>query len=121
MDRRLAAGYIVWAATAIVVGVPEIWAVVDSDGVPWPTISGTVVSLESTHDWVARRPWVSQFGIDYYLGVGGISMPLVLLTTVLSFLAMIASWNIERMVRGYCILFLILETGMVGTFLPCSI
>ena len=53
MDRRLAAGYIVWAATAIVVGVPEIWAVVDSDGVPWPTISGTMVSLESEHDWVA--------------------------------------------------------------------
>src|SRR5438552_2521481 len=69
------------------------------------------------HDWVARRPWVSQFGIDYYLGVDGISMPLVLLTTALSFLAMIASWNIDRMVRGYCILFLILETGMLGTFL----
>src|ERR671936_791607 len=53
MDRRLAAGYVVWGATAIVVGVPEIWAVVDSDGVPWPTISGTVVSLESKHDWIA--------------------------------------------------------------------
>jgi NADH-quinone oxidoreductase subunit M len=71
----------------------------------------------SNHDWVARRPWIARFGIDYYLGVDGISMPLVLLTTVLSFLAMIASWNIDRMVRGYCILFLILETGMVGTFL----
>ena len=53
MERRLAAGYVVWGATAIVVGVPEIWAVVDSAGVPWPTISGTVVSLESKHDWVA--------------------------------------------------------------------
>ncbi|HLJ96670.1 MAG TPA: NADH-quinone oxidoreductase subunit M, partial [Gemmataceae bacterium] len=71
----------------------------------------------SDHDWIARRPWIAHFGIDYYLGVDGISMPLVLLTTVLSFLAMIASWNINRMVRGYCILFLILETGMVGTFL----
>jgi NADH-quinone oxidoreductase subunit M len=69
------------------------------------------------HDWVARRPWISHFGIDYYLGVDGISMPLLLLTTVLSFLAMIASWKIDRMVRGYCILFLILETGMIGTFL----
>src|SRR5205823_665019 len=53
MNRRLAAGYVVWGATAVVVGVPEIWAAVDSDGVPWPTISGTVVSLESEHDWVA--------------------------------------------------------------------
>src|SRR5262249_50640016 len=57
------------------------------------------------------------FGIEYYLGVDGISLPLILLTTVLSFLAMLASWNIDRFVRGYCMLFLILETGMIGTFL----
>src|SRR5262249_26121582 len=69
------------------------------------------------NDWVARIPWIPRFNIDYYLGADGISMPLVLLTTVLSFLAMIASWGIDRYVRGYCILFLILETGMVGTFL----
>src|SRR5437773_2331111 len=69
------------------------------------------------HDWVARVPWIPRFNIDYYLGADGISMPLVLLTTVLTFLAMIASWNIDRYVRGYCILFLVLETGMLGTFL----
>jgi NADH-quinone oxidoreductase subunit M len=68
-------------------------------------------------DLVARYPWIPQFNIWYYLGVDGISMPLVVLTTLLSFLAMLASWNIERYVRGYCVLFLILETGMVGTFL----
>ncbi|HEV2947674.1 MAG TPA: NADH-quinone oxidoreductase subunit M [Gemmataceae bacterium] len=68
-------------------------------------------------DWVARRPWIPQFNIEYFLGVDGISMPLLLLTTVLSFLAMLASWNIERHVRGYCMLFLLLETGMIGTFL----
>jgi NADH-quinone oxidoreductase subunit M len=71
----------------------------------------------SGHNWLGRRSWISSFNIDYYLGVDGISMPLVLLTTVLSFLAMIASWNIDRFVRGYCMLFLILETGMLGTFL----
>src|SRR5581483_9754333 len=69
------------------------------------------------HDWVARVPWIPRFNIDYYVGADGISMPLVLMTTILSFLAMIASWNIARYVRGYCILFLILETGMLGTFL----
>jgi NADH-quinone oxidoreductase subunit M len=69
------------------------------------------------HDYVARRPWIEKFGIDYYLGADGISMPLVLLTTVITFLSMIASWNITRFVRAYCMLFLILETGMLGTFL----
>jgi NADH-quinone oxidoreductase subunit M len=68
-------------------------------------------------DWISRRPWIREFGIDYYLGVDGISMPLVLLTTLLSMLAMIASWNIDRFVKGYCMLFLLLETGMLGTFL----
>jgi NADH-quinone oxidoreductase subunit M len=68
-------------------------------------------------DWVARYDWIKRFHIEYYLGLDGISLPLVLLTTLLSFLAMIASWKIEKHVRGYCILFLILETGMIGTFL----
>ncbi|HXG12514.1 MAG TPA: NADH-quinone oxidoreductase subunit M [Gemmataceae bacterium] len=74
-------------------------------------------SRKKSDDWVERLPWISRFNIDYYLGIDGISMPLILLTTVVTFLAMIASWNIERYVRGYCILFLVLETGMIGTFL----
>jgi NADH-quinone oxidoreductase subunit M len=68
------------------------------------------------HDWIARRPWLAKFNIDYYVGVDGISLSLILLTTILSFLAMLASWHIERFVRAYCMLFLILETGMLGTF-----
>jgi len=68
-------------------------------------------------DWLSSYPWIKSFHINYYLGTDGISMPLILLTTALSFLAMIASWKIERFVRGYCMLFLLLETGMLGTFL----
>jgi NADH-quinone oxidoreductase subunit M len=68
------------------------------------------------YDWISRYPWISKFNIDYYIGIDGISLPLILLTTLLSFLAMIASWNIEKHVRGYCALFLLLETGMLGTF-----
>src|SRR5579883_339800 len=67
--------------------------------------------------WLARYPWIERFHIDYFLGTDGISMALVLLTTTLSFLAMIASWKIEKFVKGYLVLFLVLETGMVGTFL----
>ncbi len=76
-----------------------------------------VGSPARSHDWVSRYPWIKNFHIDYYLGADGISMALVLLTTALCFLAMIASWKIDKFVRGYCILFLILETGMLGTFL----
>ncbi len=72
---------------------------------------------DDSKDYVARRPWIGRFNIDYFLGVDGISMPLLVLTTALSFLALIASWKIERYVKGYLMLFLLLETGMVGTFL----
>ncbi len=50
-------------------------------------------------------------------GIDGISFPLVILTSFLSMLAMAASWTIAKHVKGYCILFLLLETGMLGVFM----
>ena len=57
------------------------------------------------------------FTIDYFMGMDGISFPLVVLTAGVSVLAMIASWSIKKQVKGYCILFLLLETGMLGVFM----
>jgi NADH-quinone oxidoreductase subunit M len=74
-------------------------------------------SPRSSQDWLARYPWIERFHINYFIGIDGISLPLILLTTALCFLAMIASWKIEKFVRGYLVLFLVLETGMIGTFL----
>jgi NADH-quinone oxidoreductase subunit M len=68
-------------------------------------------------DLVGRAGWISKFNIDYFVGVDGISMALILLTTVVTFLSMIASWNIEKHVKGYCALFLLLETGVLGSFI----
>jgi NADH-quinone oxidoreductase subunit M len=62
-------------------------------------------------------PWIPSFNIYYALGIDGISFPLVLLTSFLSMLAMWASWPIQRQVKGYCALFLLLETGMLGVFM----
>lgn len=67
-------------------------------------------------DVIARFQWIPRFSIEYYLGADGISMPLILLTTVLFVLSMVASWGIEKHVKGYCMLFLVLETGVLGTF-----
>jgi NADH-quinone oxidoreductase subunit M len=68
-------------------------------------------------DLVFRYPWIGVFNVEYYMGVDGISLPLVLLTGLISLLGMIASWNIQKQIKGYCILYLLLETGMMGTFL----
>lgn len=62
-------------------------------------------------------PWIPTFNIHYILGIDGISFPLVILTSFLSVLAMATSWNIQRHVKAYCILFLLLEMGMLGVFL----
>ncbi len=56
-------------------------------------------SPADSQDLVSRVPWISRFNIDYYLGVDGISMPLILLTTVICFLSMLASWPPPREVR----------------------
>jgi NADH-quinone oxidoreductase subunit M len=67
-------------------------------------------------DWVASVPWISRFDINYAVAVDGISLPLILLTSVVLFLSVIASWGIEKNVRAYFALLLVLETGVLGTF-----
>ncbi len=66
---------------------------------------------------VVDHEWIPSFNIRYFLGVDGISLPLVVLTSFLSMLAMWASWSIDKSVRAYCALFLLLETGMLGVFM----
>ena len=67
-------------------------------------------------DWVASVPWIQRFDINYAVAVDGISMPMILLTTGILFLAVIASWSIEKNVKWYFFLLLTLETGVLGTF-----
>ncbi|QDU95405.1 complex I subunit 4 family protein [Lignipirellula cremea] len=71
----------------------------------------------STMQQTFNVPWIPSFHIDYLMGVDGISLPLVVLTAFVSVLAMGASWSIKKHVKAYCILFLLLETGMLGVFL----
>jgi NADH-quinone oxidoreductase subunit M len=67
--------------------------------------------------FVERAPWISTIHSEYYIGVDGISMPLILLTTFTTVLIVIASWtNIEKRVVQYFAAFLILEGLMIGVF-----
>ena len=61
--------------------------------------------------------WIPAWNVNYALGVDGISLVLVLLTGLVCLLAAAASWSITEKVRGYLVLFLLLETGMLGVFL----
>lgn len=67
--------------------------------------------------FVEKAEWVSEFGISYFVGIDGISLLLVLVTTLLTFLAILASWSsITSRVREYMASMLLLETGMIGVF-----
>jgi len=61
--------------------------------------------------------WIPSFNIEYYIGVDGLSMPMVILAALLSFLCVLISWNVEKHVLGYFSLFLLLDAGMMGVFL----
>lgn len=60
--------------------------------------------------------WLGTVKIDYFLGVDGVSMPLVLLSAIISFVAALSSLSITKSVKGYFALFLLLDTGMMGVF-----
>jgi NADH-quinone oxidoreductase subunit M len=67
--------------------------------------------------FVERSPWISTIHAEYHLGVDGISMPLILLTTFTTVLIVIASWtNVAKRVAQYFAAFLILEGLMIGVF-----
>lgn len=66
--------------------------------------------------FVTRATWIAPLGIQYLVGLDGISLPLVLLTTLLTAVSIGASWPIDTRVKEYMIAFLVLETGMLGVF-----
>ena len=69
--------------------------------------------------FVEQTEWLG--GLTYKLGVDGVSLPLVMLTTFLMPLCILASWRVEHRVKEYMVAFLALETLMIGVFLSLDI
>jgi NADH-quinone oxidoreductase subunit M len=72
-------------------------------------------------DLVVRRVWIPYFNIQYYLGVDGISLSLIVLTGFVAVLSCLASWNIDKQVKGYYALYLLLCTSMIGVFISLDL
>ena len=67
--------------------------------------------------YIANIEWIEKFNINYHVGIDGLSVTLILLTALLGPICVIASWrNIEKGIKAYMALFLMLETGMLGFF-----
>jgi NADH-quinone oxidoreductase subunit M len=73
----------------------------------------------TAYQFVESVSWIPQININYHIGVDGLSMPLVILTTLLGFLCIFVSWKIELRTREYFAWLLILESSILGVF--CSL
>jgi NADH-quinone oxidoreductase subunit M len=70
--------------------------------------------------FVENIQWIKEFGVSYYMGIDGISLLLVLLTTFLSALSILSTWTaVTQKVKEYMVSLLFLEIGMIGVF--CSL
>lgn len=82
-----------------------------------------VYSFEEGIQLIERKDWITlnlgTWGIlkaEYFVGLDGLSFPLVIMAVVVTLLAVISSWNITKQVKGYFLLFLILNAAVIGTF-----
>ena len=74
--------------------------------------------LGKTWQFAERGELISAIGASYYLGVDGLSILLILLTTLMGWIAILASWNeIKERVKEFYVCMLVLQTGMLGTFM----
>ncbi len=81
----------------------------------WAGFNGSATADE--FQFVERVPWIPAFGIEYYLGIDGISLMLIVLTSFLTPIALLSSWDgIQKKVKEFSIFMLLLEASMLGVF-----
>jgi NADH-quinone oxidoreductase subunit M len=76
--------------------------------------------LQQVYDHVEALPWISVLGIEYKLGVDGISLPLVILTTLMTPIAILASFGMKDRPAYFLSMILLLETTLLGVFLSLN-
>ena len=92
-----------------------LWSAFDGSANHAGAIGGVAYQADGLN-FVERFSWISRIGAEYFLGVDGLSMPLVVLTNLLSVAAIFASWRVENRAREYFIWLLILQTSVLGVF-----
>src|SRR5262249_47315932 len=90
------------------------------------TLVGFLVSLplvfnfdpSKDYQFVEKGPWIPTLGATYHIGIDGLGLLLVMLTTLVGFVAILSSWNaIHERLKEYYAFFLLLQTGMLGVFM----
>ncbi len=105
-ERIVKVGVLAWTGVPLLLAV-MIWMRFDPQA---------VAGGQGAVQLVERIPWIQAIRVDYFLGVDGLSLPLVLLTVVMTPLAIIASWGVHERLRAHLALLLLLEAAMLGYF-----
>ena len=82
----------------------------------WIAYSGTGAQFPKGAQFMVNVPWIESLGVSFLMGIDGLSMPLMFLTTLLTTLSLVYSTFIETRPKEYFWMFLLLETGMLGVF-----
>lgn len=109
-DRTVKLGATAWSTVPLALAL-VVWAGFRPDA---------VADGQGVVQFVEKLPWVQAIRVDYFVGVDGISMPLVLLTAVMTPVAMLASSGVGERVKLYIALLFLLETAMLGYFLALN-
>ncbi len=113
-----------------VVGVLVILLMRNAAAIRWATLLFTLATFaislpllsnfdKTTHlmQFVEKSDWIPAWGINYFIGIDGISILFILLTTLLSILCVLVSWtSVKEKVKEFHIAILLVETGMLGVF-----
>ncbi len=124
-DRAVKQFAILWSIIPLILATVA-WVVLPTYPPPFNFFyNGCGVAIESAsaaYSLGECAPWIPILGIQYHVGVDGISMPLVWLTTLLTTLSLFYSARtIEERVKEFFALFLLLETGMIGVFVSLDL
>lgn len=77
---------------------------------------------DSAFQYVEQVPWIPNFGVSYHVGIDGISLLLVMLTTFITPITILSAFNaIQHRVKGFMVALLVMETAMIGVFVALDL
>ena len=141
----LGIGYLTWITFLPILGMIVVLLIprAGTNAMKWTALGATILQLVfaaliwinfnpaltgindvSKFQFVEKATWINLQGvgwfghvvIEYFLGIDGLSLPMIVLTSLISFVGVVASWNINKAQKGYFALYLLLDTGMMGVF-----
>lgn len=119
-----------WTVFLPLIGIPILMLIRNVRAIRWATLLVTIVTFfvslpllcgfdKTTYkmQFVEKSDWIPSWGISYFIGIDGISVLFIFLTTLLSILCVLVSWkSVETKVKEFHIAILAMETGMLGVF-----